>query len=409
MGVLSRSFERKSVGSNIYDKWIELINGGVKSKAGPAVNLNTAFRVSAALACMRHIATGVAQVPFKLMQDYDEGGLQRKRVAREHPLYDVLTVKPNGWQTSYEFRETLALHACMGNAYVFKNFYRGQIAELIILDPSRVTAEQKDDWSIVYNVRGGDGVKKEIPSNLIWHVRGLSWDGFLGVDTLSIVREALGLSVALEDSHASLHSNGIRTSGVYSVDGTLDKASHEALVNWLKKQAGADMSGAPMVLDRNAKWVSTSMSGIDAQHLETRDHQIEEVCRFFGVIPLVIGYSGDKTSTYASAEAMFTADRAQTKDPWYTRIQESADVNLLTEAERKSGYYWKFNANGLMRAQAKDRSEYFAKALGSGGSPAWMTQDEIRMIEDLDPMGGESAKLPARLMGATPASPVNNP
>lgn len=154
------------------------------------------------------------------------------------------------------------------------------------------------------------------------------------------------------------------------------------------------MSGAPMVLDRNAKWVSTSMSGIDAQHLETRDHQIEEVCRFFGVIPLVIGYSGDKTSTYASAEAMFTADRAQTKDPWYTRIQESADVNLLTEAERKSGYYWKFNANGLMRAQAKDRSEYFAKALGSGGSPAWMTQDEIRMIEDLDPMGGASALLP---------------
>ena len=409
MGFLANAVaERKSTVS-LYERWIELLNGGVTSKAGPAVNLTTAFRVSAALACMRHIATGVAQVPFKLMQDYEEGGLMRKRIARDHPLYEVLTVKPNAWQTSYEFRETLALHACMGNAYIFKNMYRGTVAELIILDPSCVRAEQKADWSITYKVRGKDATEREIPPDLIWHVRGLSWDGFLGLDTLSMAREALGLSVALEESHAGLHANGVRPSGIYSVDGTLDKQQHSALVEWLKTQAGASKSNAPMVLDRNAKWLSTSMTGVDAQHKETRDHQIEETCRFFGVIPLVIGYSGDKSSTYASAEAMFTADRAQTKDPWYTRIQESADANLLTPEDRRNGFYWKFNANGLMRAQAKDRSEYFAKALGSGGSPAWMTQDEIRAIEDLDPMGGESAKLPARLMGATPASPVNNP
>lgn len=181
-------------------------------------------------------------------------------------------------------------------------------------------------------------------------------------------------------------------------------SSKKKLVGWIKREAGAGTHN-PLVLDRGAKWLSQTMTGVDAQHKETRDHQIEEVCRFFGVLPVVIGYSGDKASTYASAEAMFTADKAQTKDPWYTRIQESADVNLLTEKERKAGFYWKFNANGLMRATAKDRAEYLSRALGSGGSPAWMTQDEARAFEDMDPMGGAAAKLPP-LINKAPAVPA---
>lgn len=404
MGFLAQAVSSRKSSDAIYDRWIELIDGGRVSKAGPAINLNSALKVSAAFACMRHIAQGVAQVPFKLMQDYDDGGLSRKRIARDHPLYDVVTVAPNAWQTSFEFRETLTLHACMGNAFVYLNRYRGNVAEMFLLDPCKVKAEQKEDWSVHYRIRGTSGSERVIPASDMWHIRGPSWDGFMGLGTLNIAREALGLAVAMEDSHAGLHKNGVKPSGIYSVDAVLDTAQQKKLVDWLKAEAASN-SGAPMVLDRQAKWTSTTMTGVDAQHLETRNHQIEEVCRFFGVIPLVIGYSGDKASTYASAEAMFTADKAQTKDPWYTRIQESADANLLTADERKKGYYWKFNANGLMRAVAKDRSEYLAKALGSGGAPAWMTQDEVRSIEDLDPMGGEHALLPPRAGAQTPKEP----
>jgi HK97 family phage portal protein len=403
MGVFARAVAESKSGG-IYERWLELLSLGTKSKAGPTVDLKTAFRVSAAFACMRHIAQGVAQVPFKLMQDYDQDGLSRKRIARDHPLYDVVTVKPNAWQTSFEFRETLVLHACMGNAYAFKNIFRGKLLELILLDPGRVKPVQNDDWTITYKVTGRDGSVHEISQDLIWHVRGPSWDGFMGLDTLNIAREALGLSIALEESHASLHANGVRPTGVYAVDGTLNPEQHKQITGWLKNQAGAGV-GSPLVLDRGAKWLSQAMTGVDAQHKETRDHQIEETCRFFGVIPIVIGYSGDKASTYASAEAMFSADKAQTKDPWYTRVQESADANLLTQADRKQGFYFKFNANGLMRAVAKDRSEYLARALGSGGSPAWMTQDEVRAIEDMDPMGGDAAKLPP-LINKPTASPA---
>lgn len=393
MGFLSRAVaEQKADG--VYERWLEMLNIGSKSKAGPNVNLQSAFRVSAAFACMGAISTrGCAQVPFKLMQDYDESGLSRKRTARKHYLYDLITAKPNGWQTSFEFKETLTLHAALGNAYVFKNLYRGKIGELIILDPGRVKPVQNDDWSITYKVTGKDGSVKEIAQDFIWHVRGPSWDGFMGLDTLNIAKEALGLSIALEESHSSLHANGVRPSGVYSVDTTLNPEQYEKLVGWLKKQA-ASGTGTPLVLDRGAKWLSQTMTGIDAQHKETRDHEITEVCRFFGILPIVIGHTGDKASTYASAEAMFDAHKVLGLNPWFERIQDSANINLLTDAERADGYYFKFFSNGLLRASAKDRAEYYAKSLGSGGSPAWHTQDEIRAFEDADPMGGDAAKLP---------------
>lgn len=394
MGFLARAFEAKS-GGGVYERWLELLSNGVKSKAGPSVTLKSAFRVSAAFACISAISTrGFAQVPFKLMQDYEQDGLQRKRTARAHPLYDVITAKPNGWQTAFEFREQLSMHACLGNAYAFKSMYRGKVAELIILDPGRCKAVQNDDWSLTYRVTGKDGTVKDFAKDLIWHVRGPSWDGVMGLDTLNIAREALGLSIALEQSHAALHSNGVRPSGVYTVDGNLTDEQQKKLVGWIKKEAGAQNTGAPLVLDRSAKWLSQTMSGVDAQHKETRDLQVEEVCRFFGILPIVIGYSGSKASTYASAESMFDAHKVLGLNPWFERIQGSADINLLTDAERRSGYYFKSFANGLMRASAKDRGDYYAKSLGAGGSPAWHTQDEIRALEDLDPMGGDAAKLP---------------
>lgn len=408
MGFLSRVVAEQKGAGTVWEQWIKLMDGGAKSKAGPSVNLQAAFRVSAALACMRAISQGCAQVPFKLIRDYEEAGLARKRAARDHALYDLVTAKPNSWQTAFEFRETQALHACMGNSYAFKGKYRGKLAELILLDPARVKPVQHADWSITYKVTGSDGVTEELAQDLIWHVRGPSWDGFMGLDTLAMAREAMGLSIALEQSQANLHANGVRPTGVYSVDGSLDERQYDKLNAWIKKEAAAG-GGGTLILDRGAKWLSQTMTGVDAQHKEIRDQQVEEVCRFFGILPTVIGFTGDKANTYASAEAMFAAHRVQTLAPWWTRIQESADINLLSDDERKQGYYFKHIASGLLLATAKDQGEVFAKALGSGGSPAWMTQDEVRELLELDPFGGEAAKLPPRVAAPARAPAPANP
>jgi HK97 family phage portal protein len=409
MGALARAFERKSAG-NVWERLVELTNSGARSKAGPSVNRDNIWKVSAAMACMREISQGLAQVPFKLMQDYEKDGLARKRVARDHAHYNLMAYRPNGWQTSFEFMETLGLHASLGNAYVFKNVYRGNVAELILLNPAQVSAKQDENWNVTYKVRGKSGAELEIASEHIWHVRGPSWDGFLGLDILHIAKDALGLAMAMEESAGSLHANGVRPTGVYSVEGKLDEDQHRKLTKWLKNEAGGAANyGAPLVLDRAAKWLTTAMTSVDAQHKEMRDQQIEEVCRFFGVLPSIIGYTGDKANTYASAEVMETAHKVRTLGRWYKRIQDSANVNLLTEVEWAGGYYWKFITNALMAANAKDRGEYYSRALGSGGGPAWMSQDEVRELDDMDPMGGDAAKLPPLNTQAAAPAPAPTP
>ena len=144
------------------------------------------------------------------------------------------------------------------------------------------------------------------------------------------------------------------------------------------------------------------MTGVDAQHLETRRFQVEEVCRSMGVMPIMV-FSSDKAATYASAEAMFAAHVTHTLAAWWERIEQSIDCNLLTEADEAAGIYAKFVGNGLSRGSMKDRSDYFSKALGSGGSPAWMTQDEVRALEEMNPLGGDAAKLPIATNAQKPA------
>ena len=393
MGLFARVLERKS---DSLDIWAELLRAGRKSKAGPTVTLDAALKVATLYACLRVLSQGVAQVPFKLFREQTSDGLKKIEPARDHPHYDLVTTQPNDWTTSFEFRETLTIHAALGNAYAFKNYVRGNVVELILLQPGRVKKVQNDDYSVVYEVTGKSGAVQTFPANVIWHVRGPSWDGLLGVEVLTLAREALGLSIATEDSHAALHAKGVRPSGTYTVDGTLDKAQYKGLKDWIiAEMAGAENAGIPMIIDRGAKWISGAMTGVDAQHLETRKMQIAEVCRFVGVSPLMV-YESDKATTYASAEQMFLAHVIHTLAPWYARIEQSADVNLLTKKERADGYYFKFIAAGLLRGASKDRGEYFAKALGSGGSPGWMTPDEVRALEELNPMGGEAATLPVR-------------
>lgn len=393
MGLLSRAIERKADPLSV---WAEMLRAGSSSKAGQTINLDTAFKVSALFACLRVISQGIAQVPFKLYREVEEGGLTKIVPAKNHDLYDLVTVAPNAWTTSYEFRETQAIHAALGNSYAFLNRggFNGKILEAILLDPTKVEEEQKDDYSIVYKVTGKSGKVQVFPAEAIWHVKGPSWNGLDGMEILNVAREALGLAIATEETHAKLHARGVQASGVYSVDSTLNPDQYRQLKAWIDKEhAGAQNSGAPMILDRGAKWVSSVMNGTDAQHLETRKYQIEEVCRFMGVMPIMVGYS-DKAATYASAEQMFLAHVIHTLSPWYARIEASANLNLLSKRERNGGYYFKHVAAGLLRGASQDRSEYFAKALGSGGGKAWMTQDEVRALEELNPFGGEASLLP---------------
>ena len=356
-----------------------VFGGGGSTKSGATVTTETALQVSVVMACVRVIAEGVAQVPFRVMRESPDG---KTRVpAKDHPLYDILHRKPNRWQSSFGLRETMVLHAALaGNGYAFKSMAGNKILELIVLTPDRVKDRVADDGEMTYEVMGRNGATRVIPANLMWHLRGPSWDGFSGMKIITMAREAIGLAMATEETQANLHAKGVKTSGVYSVEGALNKTQYDDLKNWISKEFSA---GAPMILDRSAKWLPISMTGVDAQHLETRKHQVEEICRMFRVMPIMAGQS-DKASTYASAEQMFIAHLVHTLTPWYERVEQSADCQLLTDKDRAEGCYTFLDPVGMLRGALKDTAEYLYKLASIG----MMTRNEGREKLDLNPIDG---------------------
>lgn len=350
------------------------------AKSGQSVNVTTALQVTAILACCRVMGEGIAQSPCRLLKPRPNG--RGSDVAVEHPLHRKLHRRPNGWQTAFEFWETVVLHlALLKNAYVFISRGAGdRILELIILDPLKVTPKRGADLKLFYDVTGDDGLIRRFDQTLIWHLRGLSWNGWSGLETIKLAREAIGLSLALEEAHARLHANGVQPSGVYSVEGGLTEPQHAQLTGWLKKHASGENRGAPLVLDRAAKWLSQQMTGVDAQHVETRNLQIGEACRAMGVMPIMIGLA-DKTATYASAEQMFLAHEVHTLAPLAARIEQSAEAALLTEVEADQGYAVKFYLQALRRGDYKGRQEGLQIQRRNGVINA----NEWRDLEDMNP------------------------
>jgi len=372
-------FRRKEV--TVLDLAAEILHLGA-SKSGQSVTVTNALKVATVLACVRVISEGVAQVPFKLLRRDGRNKLE----VYDHPLWDILHRKPNDVATSFGFRETLVIHAALtGNGYAFiSRGMGGKVLELINIEPGAVRVEFADTMGVRprYFITGRTGGSREFPAETILHIQGPSWNGLAGMDAIRQAREAIGLAIATEEAHARLHANGARAGGMLSVEGKLDDAQFKSLRKWIEDNyVGGDNAFRTMILDRSAKYVPMAMSGVDAQHLETRRYQVEEICRIFRVMPIMV-CSNDKASTYAGAEQNFLAHVVHTLGPWFERIEQAIDCQLLTAAERRAGYYVKLEERGLLRGALKDTAEYLYKLAGIG----IMTRNEAREMLDLNPL-----------------------
>jgi HK97 family phage portal protein len=400
MGFLSRNLAaRKAL--NTYDVFKDLLNYGTSS-SGKSVSVKTAVEVAAVFACLRVRANGLAQVPLKLMRESEDG--KSRLPAKDHNLFNLLKSRPNDWQTSFEYRETLSFHLDLcGNHYSFINrSNRSGIMELIPFEPGSVTVKRSVDYELTYDVRADNGSVQTFPAKAIWHVRGPSWNSWMGLEAVQLAREAIGLSMAIEEQQARQQKNGVKTSGTYSVEGTLGKGDqYNQLKKWIEENhAGAQNAGKPMLLDRSAKWLNTSMTGVDAQTLETRRFQVEEICRHFGVNPIMV-FAESKNTTYASAEQMFLSHVVHTLSPTYTRIEQSIDANLLTDKDREDGLYACFVDEGLLRGSMKDKKDTLL-GYANGGL---MTPNEARAKLDMNPdpdPASDKLRIPANITGTVP-------
>jgi phage portal protein BeeE len=159
----------------------------------------------------------------------------------------------------------------------------------------------------------------------------------------------------------------------------------------------------------DADFKTLVQSAIDQQLIETRKHQIEEMCRAMRVWPIMIGHAGDQSPTFASASEFFQAHKTYTLDPMYRRVSQSANVHLLSDEDLRAGYYTKFISNALMSSAPKDKAEYYAKALGAGGIKGWLTQNEVRDFEDMDRSDELEADLLPQPAAKIPPKPTDNP
>lgn len=392
--------EAKAVSfSDAFDNFFAM----TKPKSGVAVTWSTALDVTTVLACVRVIAEGVAQVPLRVMRELDGGNGSEPAV--DHPLYKLLNRRPNQWQTSFAFRETMLIHlALTGNFYAYKSMVRGKVRELYAIDPGFVTVNQNLDRTITYTITGTDGKSQTLPQSMVWHVRGASWDSVKGLDAVRQAREAIGLSIATENTQSEMHANGLQMAGTYATEQKLTPEQYKQIQTWIAAQVGGINRHKPFIIDSGFEWTPQSMTGVDAEHLETRKFQIEEICRAFRVFPAMVGHAG-QAMTFASAEQIFLAHVIHTLQPWIVRIEQSIDNDLLN-ADGDEVYFAKFNMNSLLRGAAKDRGEFYAKALGSGGSPAWITPNEIRSLEDMNPItGGDELPKPTNIAPAAAEKP----
>ncbi len=359
---------------------------GAESKSGARVNAATSLSVSTVLACVRVIAEGVAQVPFKLYR----GTGDTREEATDDPRYSILHTRPSELQTSFEFRETIALHAALtGNAFALKVRAGERLLELIPLDPGLVTIVPASTTGErpTFRYRVGTTVV-EFAADDVWHIKGPSWNAVRGLQIVALAREAIGLSMATEEHGARLFSNGARPSGILTsaADIPVDK-QRDLAKQWLEAY-GSGNAGKTAILSGGLDWKPVSLDSEASQFLETRRFQIEEICRAFRVMPIMVGHA-DKSATYASAEQMFLAHVVHTLSPWYSRLEQSADAALLSPRDRAAGLYTKFSAQGLMRADSRSFGEFTTRMILNGS----MTRNEVRGLMELNPIAGLSEPL----------------
>ena len=351
------------------------VDMGGGSASGVRVDELRAMQTSAVYACVKILAETVASLPLHL---YKKGKNGKNETAEQHPLFSCLYESPNEEMTSFEFRETMMTSLLLwGNAYARKIRKNGHVTELWYLKPNLMTVE-RDSQTGRIKYTYSDDIKNQTfvySPDQVFHVKGLSIDGVLGLSPIAQAREAVGLSLATEQYGAKFFGNGARPGGVLEHPGIL-KDPEKLRESWNKVYQGTRNSHKVAVLEEGMKYHTIGIAPEDAQFLETRKYQVNEICRIFRVPPHLVG-DLDR-ATFSNIEHQSIEFVQHTVRPWLVRWEQSISRQLLDEKERLL-YFAKFNVDGLLRGDYKSRMEGYAVGRQNG----WLSINDIRRLEDM--------------------------
>ena len=357
------------------------------STSGKVVTERSAMQMTAVYACVRILSEAIAGLPLQLYRYKEDGG---KEKAIDHPLYLLLHDEPNPEMSSFVFRETLMTHLLLwGNAYaqVIRNG-KDEVVALYPLMPNKMTVDRDDKGQLYYSytrsseeaptMKGNTVILR--PSDVL-HIPGLGFDGLVGYSPIAMAKNAIGLAIATEEYGAKFFANGAAPSGVLEHPGTI-KDPTKVREAWQSQFGGSANSGKIAVLEEGMKYTPISISPEQAQFLETRKFQINEIARIFRVPPHMVGDL--EKSSFSNIEQQSLEFVKYTLDPWVVRWEQSIRRTLLTPLEKKR-YDVKFNLEGLLRGDYQSRMNGYATARQNG----WMSANDIRELENLDRIPAE--------------------
>ena len=357
--------------------------------SGIYVTERSAMQMTAVYCCVRILSEAVAGLPLHFYRYTGDGG---KEKAVDHPLYFLLHSEPNPEMTSFVFRETLMTHLLLwGNAYsqVIRNG-KGEVIALYPLMPDRMTVDRDGRGRLYYEYRLSDEdpdliQKRQQTVRLkpqdVLHIPGLGFDGLVGYSPIAMAKNAIGLAIATEEYGSKFFQNGAAPSGVLEHPGTI-KDPAKIRESWQATFGGSGNANKIAVLEEGMKFTPIAIAPDQAQFLETRKFQIDEIARIFRVPPHMIGDL--EKSSFNNIEQQSLEFVKYTLDPWVSRWQQAMVRTLLTPEEKKQ-YFFKFNVDGLLRGDYQSRMNGYATARQNG----WMSANDIRELENLDRIPAE--------------------
>ena len=354
--------------------------GGTTS--GKAVTERSAMQMTAVYSCVRILAEAVAGLPLHLYRYKEDGG---KEKALDHPLYLLLHDEPNPEMSSFVFRETLMTHLLLwGNAYaqIIRNG-KGEVIALYPLMPDRMVVDRDIHGQLYYQYTRSTeeaptmkGVTVNLPPSDVLHIPGLGFDGLVGYSPIAMAKNAIGMAIACEEYGAKFFANGAPPGGVLEHPGTI-KDPQRVRESWQSTFGGSGNSNKIAVLEEGMKYTPIGISPEQAQFLETRKFQINEIARIFRVPPHMVGDL--EKSSFSNIEQQSLEFVKYTLEPWLVRWEQSIQRTLFSPEEKKR-YFAKFNVEGLLRGDYASRMSGYATARQNG----WMSANDIRELENLD-------------------------
>ncbi len=358
--------------------WFEPV--GVHTSSGLRVSVDSALQLSAVYACVRIIASQFASLPFTLYRNRPDGGKDR---VTNHPIYTLLARRPNPYQNAFEWREMMAGHlALRGNAYnQIVSDSRGNITALLPLHPDRMQILLSTNGDYRYQYTQLNGSQVTYSRGEIWHLRGLSSDGIIGLSPIALARNAIGGAQAAQDYGARFFANDATpTGGWVEYPGAFkDKQSREQFRESLQEAQSGINHGKLAVFEFGMKYHQISVTPEDAQFLETRRFHVTDIARWFGVPPHKIGDLDRATNNNIEQQALEFVQ--ETLGPMAERWEASIEAELLFDDEDLEA---EFQFSQLMRGDSQSRATFYNMGIQSG----WLTRNEARIAENLNPLPG---------------------